>query len=75
MSRKKKGYERSFTIGTHYSKKRRTGFKRFRETGKLQQVPTEGYYQYECVMCGKEGAYMRNDGKFYCTHCWLVWNS
>jgi hypothetical protein len=28
-----------------------------------------------CVMCGKEGATMRRDGKMYHTHCWQVWNS
>jgi len=29
----------------------------------------------ECVMCGKEGAATRSDGKAYCGHCWMVWNS
>jgi hypothetical protein len=28
-----------------------------------------------CVMCGKEGGIMRNDGKHYCPQCWSVWNS
>lgn len=29
-----------------------------------------------CVMCGKEwGTSIRKDGKFYCSHCWMVWTS
>jgi len=29
-----------------------------------------------CVMCGVDyGTLERRDGKYYCTHCWGVWNS
>jgi len=35
----------------------------------------EAYYDRECVMCGKEGADYRKDGKPYCSTCWQVWNS
>jgi hypothetical protein len=33
------------------------------------------YDETECVMCGKEGAVKRDDGKCYCASCWQVWNS
>lgn len=35
----------------------------------------EDYYSRECVMCGKEGADVRADGKCYCGTCWTTWNS
>jgi len=35
----------------------------------------EAYYSRECVMCGKEGADYRKDGKPYCSQCWQIWNS
>lgn len=35
----------------------------------------ELYYSTMCVMCGKEGASERKDGKCYCGECWTIWNS
>jgi len=35
----------------------------------------EAYYSNECSMCGKEGADLRKDGRYYCGQCWTVWNS
>jgi hypothetical protein len=28
-----------------------------------------------CVMCGREGGRVRDDGRVYCSHCWSVWSS
>jgi len=35
----------------------------------------EGISGGDCVMCGREGALDRSDGKPYCSMCWTVWNS
>lgn len=53
--------------------------RRYREyqemTPQEREDEREAYYNMECVMCGKEGASERKDGKCYCGHCWMVWNS
>lgn len=40
-----------------------------------RQDEIDAYYNRECVMCGKEGADFRKDGKCYCSTCWTIWNS
>ena len=37
--------------------------------------PIDPFRFDDCVMCGRESAYARKDGKYYCTDCWQVWNS
>jgi transcription elongation factor Elf1 len=37
--------------------------------------PYDDLIESDCVMCGKEGAIERSDGKAYCSFCWMVWNS
>lgn len=34
-----------------------------------------GYPDTDCVMCGKPGGSVRDDGKAYHSKCWMVWNS
>lgn len=29
----------------------------------------------DCVSCGKPTGSRRSDGKYYCSHCWMEWNS
>lgn len=45
------------------------------QTPEERELERERYYGTECVMCGKEGASERKDGKCYCSTCWMVWNS
>lgn len=40
-----------------------------------KELERERYYDTLCVMCGKEGASERSDGKDYCSTCWTIWNS
>lgn len=50
-------------------------FAYLKQTPEERERELEDYYSNECVMCGKEGASERTDGKNYCSHCWIVWNS
>jgi len=39
-------------------------------------TPQDHPFGTMCVMCGKEyDTYLRSDNKYYCTHCWMTWNS
>jgi len=55
------------------------GTKRSRATFKLKvqaepsQLPMR-FSETECDVCGKEGAFLRRDGKFRCTKCEQTWN-
>lgn len=51
-------------------------YRRYQEMSEDEkELKREQYYSTECVMCGKEGASERKDGKCYCGTCWTVWNS
>jgi hypothetical protein len=57
-----------------------TGSKRSRSTfnikaqGEPGQLPMR-FSETECDTCGKEGAFLRKDGKYRCSKCEMVWNS
>jgi len=40
----------------------------------IQQTNELDINETECDMCGKEGATLRKDGKYYCSRCWQEWN-
>lgn len=46
-----------------------------RMTPQEREDALEEHYSHECSMCGKEGADLRPDGKYFCGTCWQVWNS
>jgi hypothetical protein len=38
--------------------------------------PAYGFEDDSCVTCGVEyGTHLRSNGRYYCTWCWIVWNS
>jgi transposase-like protein len=47
----------------------------FNRDGEPANIYDDSYDMTECVMCGREGARERDDGRAYCSHCWTVWNS
>jgi hypothetical protein len=57
-------------------KKRAEEYRRYVEMSEDdKEAEREEYYSTMCVMCGKEGASERKDGKCYCGSCWTIWNS
>jgi len=72
--RKKNEYEVCYDC--HVQDIQAAEYRRYRsQTPQEREDEREAYYARECVMCGKEGADYRSDGKPYCGHCWQIWNS
>lgn len=66
----------SLCYDCHQKQEEQRRWREYRDmTPQEREDELEAYYSNECVMCGKEGASVRKDGKCYCGHCWTVWNS